>query len=88
VSEKHNANCICVGCESAKDRRIAELERELRHRRGTEKGIMKSMRSAHNCSRQVAEIPANIEAGAGGVIEIKYTTPPEPVETTVKREDF
>ena len=40
------------------------------------------------CRKQIAGTPANIGDSDGGVIKIKYTTPPEPIETTVKREDF
>ena len=45
-------------------------------------------RFAHNSHEQMPRMPANIEVGAGGAIEIRYSTDREPVGTTVKREDF
>ena len=52
-------------------------------------GISSAQDSARNIGssrKQIAETPANIGDGDGGAIKIKYTTPPEPIETTVKRE--
>ena len=51
-------------------------------------GFRKSMRLARNSHEQMPRMPANIEVEAGGAVEIKYTTPPEPIDTTVKREGF
>ena len=43
---------------------------------------------ARNCSVEVPRMPANIEVGAGGVVEIKYSTDRKPVENTVNGKDF